>query len=94
VKATYLNPQGADESRFSVGLDTHSVNLDAYDLKTIVVLRDDTGKIYQPTRVENTGSGHHRETTIAFPKPGGKKLELVVRDLAGVKERTFRWELE
>ena len=39
----------------------HSVNLDAYDLKSIAVLRDDTGKAYASTSVENKGSGHHRE---------------------------------
>ncbi len=67
AKVTFLNPQNADEPRFQIVLDTHSVNLDAYELKTIVVLRDDIGKSYGPTAVENKGGGHHRETFVAFP---------------------------
>jgi hypothetical protein len=53
AKVTFLNPKGADDARFQVVLDTHSVNLDTYDLKSIAVLRDDTGKIYVPTAIEN-----------------------------------------
>jgi hypothetical protein len=81
VKVTYL-AQTEHESRFSVVLDTHSVNLDAYDLKALSVLR-----------VENKGSGHHREIILTFPRPSTKRqwLELVLKDIAGEKERTFRW---
>jgi hypothetical protein len=35
TKVTYLNPKGGDEPRFQVVLDTHSVVLDGYDLKTL-----------------------------------------------------------
>ena len=94
VKATYLNPQGTADARFDIGLDTHSVNLDAYDLRALSLLRDEVGKDYQPTHVENKGSGHHRQITLVFPKPSSetKKLELVIKDMAGVKERVFRWD--
>jgi hypothetical protein len=96
VKATYLNPKGSDGARFQVALDTHSVNLDSYDLKTISLLRDDAGNTFSPTAVENKGSGHHRETTVSFAKftSGTKRVELVIKDVAGVKERIFRWNLE
>jgi hypothetical protein len=96
AKVTYLNPKSNDDPRFQVVLDTHSVNLDSYDLKTITVLRDDTGKSYLPTGVENKGSGHHREATVSFPKISNeaKRLEILIKDVAGVKERTFRWNLE
>ena len=96
VKVTYLNPKGSDGTRFQVALDTHSVNLDSYDLKTISLLRDDAGNSYSPTTVENKGSGHHRETTVSFAKvaSGSKRIELVIKDVAGVKERIFRWDLE
>jgi hypothetical protein len=43
AKVTFLNPQDADDPRFQVVLDTHSVNLDAYDFKNIAVLPDDAG---------------------------------------------------
>jgi hypothetical protein len=96
AKITYLNPKSSDEPRFQVVLDTHSVALDSYDLKAISLLRDDTGKTYLPNAVENKGSGHHREVILTFPKvsPEAKRLEIVIKDVAGVKERTFRWNLE
>jgi hypothetical protein len=96
VKVTYPHSQGTDETRFDVVFDTHSINLDAYDLKALSVLRDDSGKIYEPLRVENKGSGHHREITVVFPKPAAdvKRLELVIKDLAGIKERSFLWDLK
>lgn len=96
AKVTYLNPKKNDEPRFQVVFDTHSVNLDAYDLKSITVLRDDTGKSYPPTKVENKGSGHHRQVILTFPKVSqeAKHLEIVIKNVAGVKERTFRWNLE
>lgn len=94
VKVTYLNPQGTENARFDIALDTHSVNLDAYDLKALSLLRDATGNTYQPIRIENKGSGHHHQIILVFPKPSGevKKLELVIKDIAGVKERLFHWE--
>ena len=96
AKVTYLNPEGPEGPRFQVVLDTHSVDLDAFDLKNVSVLRDDAGKDYQPTQMENKGGGHHREVTLAFPKSasGAKRLELVIKEIAGVKERSFRWELK
>ncbi len=96
VKVTLLDSKASDELRFQVALDTHSVNLDNYDLKSLVSLRDNTGKLSPPTAVENKGSGHHRQATLSFPKPpnGVKRFELVVKDIAGIKERIFRWDLE
>jgi hypothetical protein len=50
VKVTYLNPKSSDGARFQVALDTHSVNLDSYDLKTISVLRDDPAILFPQPR--------------------------------------------
>jgi len=96
AKVTYLNSASGDDLRLAVVLDTHSVNLDGYDLKALSVLRDARGKDYLPLRAENKGSGHHREITLIFPKiaPDSKRIEIVIKDIAGVKERTFRWNLE
>jgi hypothetical protein len=96
VKATFLNPKGADDPRFQVVLDTHSVNLDSYDLKSITVLREDTGKIHVPTTIKSQGSGHHRNTVITFAKlsAGVKRIELIIKDIAGVQERSFSWKLK
>lgn len=96
VKITPLESKTNDTLHFRVVLDTHSVNLDTYDLKTIAVLRDDSSKNYSPVGVENKGGGHHREAVLTFPKPPSeaKRIELLIKDLAGVKERTFQWELK
>jgi hypothetical protein len=96
VNVTYPHSQGVDETRFEVVLDTHSVNLDGYDLKTQTLLRDGSGKTYEPIRVENKGSGHHRVIAIVFPKvsPPAKRLELIIKDIAGIKERSFLWDLD
>lgn len=100
VKVTYLAQTG-HESRFSVALYTDSVDLeaydlvdlDAYDLKANTVLRDDTGLTMRPTGVENKGGGHYREVILTFPRPSTRRtwLEIVVKNIAGEKERVFRW---
>lgn len=94
IQATYLNPQEGAHARFQMALNTHSVYLDSFDPKTSSVLRDETGKEYRPTKVENKGGGHHRQLVVVFPKPVGKKLELLVKNVGGIKKRSFRWELE
>lgn len=95
VTATYANPRRGEDPRFDVALNTHSVNLDGYDLKSLSVLRDDAGKEYKPLRVDNEGGGHHRRATLVFPKPDpkAKHLELVIKEIAGVKARSFGWDL-
>ena len=96
IRATLLDFKTTGDLRFHVALDTHSVNLDGYDLKAISVLRDDGGTTYLPTAVEDKGSGHHRETTVRFAKIANntKRVELIIKDIAGVKERILRWDLE
>ena len=91
AKITYLNPKSNEDPRFQVVLDTHSVALDGYDLKAISLLRDDTGKTYLPTKVENKGSGHHREVILVSQRyPRKKRLEIVIKMLR--RERTiFVW---
>lgn len=95
VKVTYRTPQPTDEIRFEVALDTHSVNLDGYDLKDLALLRDAGGKTYEPVRVENKGSGHHRNVIVVFPRPSGgaQQVEIVIRDIADVKQRAFRFKI-
>lgn len=96
IKVTLLDSKTSGDLHFQVAMDTHSVNLDSYDLKAISVLRDDAGNTYAPTAVENKGSGHHREATVSFAKiaTGTKRIEFAIKDVAAVKERIFRWNLE
>ncbi len=105
VEATLLNPKTIGEKiSLQIKLDTHSVNLDQYDLSGISRLRDDEGKEFsKPTLEKPEGEGHHKGGILAFSnkdkdgKPivtaNTKYIELIVKDVAGVAERTFRWEL-
>jgi hypothetical protein len=34
---------------------------------------------------------HHRPAVVEFDNPGAKEFELVVKDVAGVKERVFKF---
>jgi hypothetical protein len=84
---------------FYVAMNTHSVDLDRYDLGKVAVLRDDTGKEYRPSSWHSAPGGHHRSGTLTFPIPDSlsqgraRYLQLIIRDVAGVKERTLKWEL-
>ena len=74
--------------------DTHSVGLDGIALDRAVVMRVDGAEV-PPTAVEEaTGGGHHREAVLVFPplaQPG--PVRIVVRNVGGVAERAFSWEL-
>ncbi len=93
VDVTFLKDR-ADAAAFQVVLDTHSGNLDGYRFEEIARLRDGRGSELVPAAVEGAkGSGHHREATVRFnwPEPRPANVELVVRGVAGVPERVFRW---
>ncbi len=80
---------------FDVAMNTHSVEL-IDDMTQIAILRDDAGKVYKATAWDGPGGGgHHREGTLKFPaltsKP--KYVELVIKGLAQVPERVFKWDL-
>ena len=84
---------------FDVSMNTHSVDLDEYDLGELAVLRDDTGNEYHPVSWDSAPGGHHRKGTLTFPIPDSlsqekaKYVEIVIRDVAGIKERVLQWEL-
>ncbi len=84
---------------FKVSMNTHSVDLDQYDLSRLTILRDDAGNEYRPLSWDSAPGGHHRQGTLTFPIPDSlgqgeaKHIEMVIRDIAEVKERVLRWEL-
>jgi hypothetical protein len=93
VTATLIK-EDAEGTIIQLALNTHSVSLDAYKLETIALLRDDSGNAYPLQAVEKaSGGGHHRQAILRFAKvnPEAKAIELTVKDVAGVKERMFRW---
>jgi len=83
---------------FDVAMDTHSVDLDQYDLKELALLQDSQGKEYRPTSWESALGGHHRRGILTFAIPDSlsqkttRYLKLTIRDVAGVKERVLQWE--
>jgi hypothetical protein len=95
VAATLLRDQG-ETTAIKLVLDTHSVGLDGYKFDEIAILQDDTRRSYPVVAVEQaSGGGHHRQSVLRFGKvsPEAKTIELVVKDVAGVKERIFRWSV-
>ncbi|MBI2872552.1 MAG: hypothetical protein HYY00_05090 [Chloroflexi bacterium] len=78
-----------------VKLDTHSGDLAGYDMARVAALSVGGGPPVQATLwVGLEDSGHHREGALVFPEPGseGGQVEMVLREIAGVPERAFRWE--
>ncbi len=94
--AVTLTPLGGP--RFSVAMETHSVDLDGYDLARLAALEDRGGNRVSPSAWERSGSGHHIGGTLAFPASGERgaldlkgPVAVTIRSVAGV-DRTFRWE--
>lgn len=89
-------PSTGEGLRFRVEMTTHTRDLDGYRFEHIVRLRDATGKELLPLAVEQMmGGGHHRAAVLRFPAPNQDMtaVEVVVRDVAGIPERLFRWDL-
>ncbi len=88
-----------DSLTFHVAMNTHSVDLDDYDLGELATLRDDSGNEYQPVSWESEPGGHHRKGTLTFNLPDSLRqgraeyIEIVIRSVAGIDERVLKWEL-
>ena len=99
IKATCQGPVAGPI--FYVVMDTHAVDLDGFDLKQLAFLRINGAREVQPTGWDAPKGGHHRTGTLTFPAkaadgsaliaPDARTIELVIRDIAGVPERVFRW---
>jgi len=76
---------------FDIKLDTHSGSLD-YDIARISYIRDSKGNIIKPESWDGGIGGHHFEGILKFPKfDESAGFELVIQDVAGVKERVLKW---
>ena len=89
-----------DESLvFGISMNTHSVNLDQYDLAGLAVLKDDGGNEYQQSSWISESGGHHREGTLVFPIPDSirqsqaRYIKIIIKGIDGVNERVFEWTL-
>jgi len=86
IVAVYTGNNG-----FDIKLDTHSGSLD-YDLEQISYIRDSKGNIIKPESWDGGIGGHHIEGILKFPKfDASAGFELVINDVAGVKERVLKW---
>lgn len=98
-----LNLQSPGETLdFEVALDTHTVDL-AFDLAALAVLRNDEGRVLQALSWDGGRGGHHLRGRLSFPARDAagvpligertRYVELILRDVGGVPERIFRWEV-
>ncbi len=86
IIAVYLG-----NNAFDIKLDTHSGSLD-YEMAKISSVRDSKGNIIKPEAWDGGIGGHHFEGTLKFPKfDDSRGFELVIRDVAEVKERVLKW---
>ncbi|OGI82307.1 hypothetical protein A3I95_02830 [Candidatus Nomurabacteria bacterium RIFCSPLOWO2_02_FULL_44_12] len=90
-----ISPQ-SEEWKFNIIMNTHSVELNQ-DMTKIVVLLDDQGKEYKPLRWEGAeAGGHHREGILIWgvivPMP--KSVEIRIKDIGEIPERSFKWNTE
>ncbi len=78
-----------------ITLDTHSVGLDGIAFEQAVTLRAPDGSDVLPMAVEQVkGGGHHREAVVVFPPLAQVPVvRIVVKNVGGVAERSFLWEL-
>ena len=78
---------------FHLKLDTHSVDLNQYDLTDAATLSVDGGAPQSATAWVALGDdSHHREGLLIFArKEGASRVELTVIGVAGVPQRVLRW---
>ena len=95
VVVTLVAAPSADTPvRVKVVLDTHSVGLDGIAFDQAVAVRAADGRDVAPTAIEEaSGSGHHRQAVLVFPAAQAGPLRVVVKNVGGVAERSFVWDL-
>jgi len=89
---------------FRIAVYSPSSRMSVWDLKGMIYLRDESGKEYGTPIWMPTDSGPLWAGLAAFPAKdsrgnsvpaaGSRWIEIVIRDLHGVKERVFRWQLD
>jgi len=93
ARNTAAEYEGKDVVLLHVMMDTHSVDLSKYDLRTLATLDAGQGAV-QPLGLKDfSGSdSHHAEQVLVFQRPPpASTVTLTVREVGGVAERTLRW---
>lgn len=81
---------------FEIQFETHSVDL-SFDVAKQASLVDDQGKSIKGAVWNGTPpGGHHRDGTLSFDGTlvGAKSIDLIIKDVAGIAERKFKWNLQ
>lgn len=80
---------------FDIAINTHQGSLD-FDLTAVAVMVDDKGTRYEAIEWDGSPpSGHHRFGKLKFPSlnKDATAFKLIIKDVYGVPERAFEWEL-
>ena len=107
IDVTWLKPDdvsAAEKLTFEVRMNTHSVDLEQYDMARLSRLETNGGPSIEALGWFNPGGGgHHRYGLLKFSAtgPDGSPLilpethfiEVVIQGVGGVPERRFRWDL-
>jgi hypothetical protein len=100
IALIYLNPiekKAGPEPSFEVRMNTHSVDLDAYEMETLCFIRIDGGVEQKALGwFKPGGGGHHLSGVLKFADPipsDSKSLQVIIRGVGGVPERIFEWTL-
>lgn len=85
----------ASQAVFDVSLNTHTVDLSAFDPATQVKLHvgSDAGTVPAEARVVGDRSSHHQNYEVTFIRPPTASVHLVIHDIAGVSERLLPFTL-
>lgn len=87
---------GSEQWKFGVEFTAHSGALDLDPLKAIT-LADEKGNSSVPIEWIGAGpGGHHRVGVIVFSpvSPIPESVSLHIKDVGGVKERAFTWQIK
>ena len=101
IEATLQSPLSPETTRlsFAIDMNTHSIDLDQYDLKQVAFLRDNLTRTFTPSSWQSQSGGHHRTAILTFEdstpiiEKDTSYVELVIKNVAEVKERVLRWDV-
>ena len=88
--------ESGKSAKFEIRMNTHSGDL-SQDLVSVSTLKDDNGREYRPVDWQGAPpGGHHRTGVLEFPALNGntKSVTLVIKDVASVPERIYKWNLK
>ncbi len=88
--------ESGKSAKFEIRMNAHSGDL-SQDLVSVSTLKDDNGREYRPVDWQGAPpGGHHRTGVLEFPALNGntKSVTLVIRDVANVPERVYKWNLK